>query len=160
MSDKSQGTLTDVCSMWRKHISSPWSWKSRVLEIDLLIYRHFSSLILCDSKWWRINRIKGKFHLFKLFFPPCESEVSQLCPVEPMDCSPPGSSVYGIFQARVLEWVAISFSRGSSQPRDRTRVSRTAGRRFTVWAISIIYSEAPSHLLTVTFLQNKNKQTN
>ena len=49
-------------------------------------------------------------------------------------CSPPGSSVHGIFQARVLEWVAISFSRGSSQPRDRTQVSHTAGRHFTVWA--------------------------
>ena len=36
----------------------------------------------------------------------------------PMDCNPPGASVYGIFQARILEWVAISFSRGSSQPRD------------------------------------------
>ena len=43
-------------------------------------------------------------------------------------------SVHGIFQARVLEWVAISFSRGSSQPRDQTRVSCTAGRRFTIWA--------------------------
>ena len=41
----------------------------------------------------------------------------------PMDCSPSGSSVHGIFQARVLEWVAISFSRGSSQPRDWTWVS-------------------------------------
>ena len=47
-----------------------------------------------------------------------------------MDCSLPGSSVHGIFQARVLEWVAISFSRGSSQPRDRTRVSCIAGRCF------------------------------
>ena len=51
-----------------------------------------------------------------------------------MGCSLPGSSVHGIFQARVLEWIAISFSRGSSQPRDRTRVSCTAGRRFTIWA--------------------------
>ena len=51
-----------------------------------------------------------------------------------MDCSPPGSSVHGIFQARVLEWVAISFSRGSSQPRDWTQVCHIAGRRFTVWA--------------------------
>ena len=48
-------------------------------------------------------------------------------------CSLPGSSTHGIFQARVLEWGAISFSRGSSPPRDRTRVSRIAGRRFTVW---------------------------
>ena len=51
-----------------------------------------------------------------------------------MDCSPPGSSVHEIFQARILEWVAISFSRGSSQPRDRTQVSCTAGRFFTDWA--------------------------
>jgi len=48
-----------------------------------------------------------------------ESEVAQLCPTlcHPMDCSLLGSSVHGIFQAKVLEWVAISFSRGSSQPR-------------------------------------------
>ena len=45
-----------------------------------------------------------------------------------MDHSPPGSSVHEIFQARILEWVAISFSRGSSQPRDQTLVSCTAGR--------------------------------
>ena len=46
----------------------------------------------------------------------------------------PGSSVYGILQARILEWVAISFSRGSSQPRDRTQVSHIAGRCFILWA--------------------------
>jgi len=46
----------------------------------------------------------------------------------PMDCSPPGSSVNGILQARILEWVATSFSRGSSQPRNRTQVSCIAGR--------------------------------
>ena len=64
------------------------------------------------------------------------SEVAQSCPTlcDPVDCSPPGSSVHGILQARVLEWVAISFSRGSSRPRDRTQVSRTAGRRFNLWA--------------------------
>ena len=63
-----------------------------------------------------------------------ESEVAQswstLC--YPMDYSPPGSSVHGIFQARILEWVAISFSRGSSQPRDRTQVCHTAGRCFNL----------------------------
>ena len=63
-----------------------------------------------------------------------ESEVAQLCLTlcDPMDCSLPGSSVYGVFQARTLECVAISFSRSSSQPRDRTQVSRIIGRRFTV----------------------------
>ena len=48
-----------------------------------------------------------------------------------MDCSPPGSSVHGILQARILEWVAISFSRGSSRPRDQTQVSYIAGGLFT-----------------------------
>ena len=49
-----------------------------------------------------------------------------------MDYSPPGSSGHGILQARILEWVAIPFSRGSSQPRDQTSVSHIAGRFFTV----------------------------
>ena len=58
--------------------------------------------------------------------------VAQLCPTlcDPIDYSPPGS-VYGIPQAWILEWVAISFSRESSRPRDQTRVSWTAGRFFT-----------------------------
>ena len=62
--------------------------------------------------------------------------VAQPCPTlfDPIDCSPPGSSVHGILQARILEWVAIPFSRGSSWPRDRTWVSRIAGRFFTIWA--------------------------
>ena len=73
-----------------------------------------------------------------------ECEVAQLCPTlrDPMDCGLPGSSIHGILQARVLEWVAISFSRGSSQPRDWTRVSRIVGRHFTIWAIR----EASTHL--------------
>ena len=50
---------------------------------------------------------------------------------DPMDYSPPGSSVHEIFQARILEWATISFSRRSSQPRDQTRVSCTASRFFT-----------------------------
>ena len=53
---------------------------------------------------------------------------------DPMNCSLPVSSVLGISQARVLEWVAFPFSRGSSQPRDRTQVSYIAGRFFTSWA--------------------------
>ena len=52
----------------------------------------------------------------------------------PMDSSPPGSSVHGILQARILEWVAFSFSRGSSQHRDQTQFCRTADRLFTNWA--------------------------
>ena len=55
----------------------------------------------------------------------------RLC--DSVDCSLSGSSVHGIFQARVLEWIAISFSRGSPQPRNQTLVFLIAGRRFTVW---------------------------
>ena len=55
---------------------------------------------------------------------------------EPMDCCPPGSSVHGILQARILAWVAIFFSRGSFPPRDSTWVCHITGRFFTVWATS------------------------
>ena len=63
-----------------------------------------------------------------------ESEVAQSCPTlcDPVDCSLPGFSVHGILQARILEWFTISFSRGSSRPRDRTRVSRVGGRCFNL----------------------------
>ena len=73
-----------------------------------------------------LSKLKG--------FSPCwrwasffEVNYSSLC--DPMDCSWPGSSVHAIFQARILEWIAISFSRGSSQPKGQTLV-------FTVWATS------------------------
>ena len=61
--------------------------------------------------------------------------VTQLCPTfcNLMDGSRPGSSVHGILQARTLEWVAIPFSKGSSWPRDGTRVSCIAGRFFIIW---------------------------
>ena len=64
------------------------------------------------------------------------SEVALLCPTlcDLTDCSLPGFSIHGIFQARVLEWVAISFSRRSSQPRDQTWISSIAGTRFALWA--------------------------
>ena len=67
-----------------------------------------------------------------------KSEVKSLSRVPlfltPMDCSAPGSCIHGIFQARVLEWVAISYSRISSWPRYQIRVSHIAGRCFTIWA--------------------------
>ena len=56
-----------------------------------------------------------------------------------MDCSLPGSSVYRILQARILVWVAVPFSRGSSQHRDQTQVSCIAGRFFTIWATSEVW---------------------
>ena len=64
------------------------------------------------------------------------SEVAQLCLTlcNPVDCSLPGSSLHGILQARILEWVTTSSSWGSSWPRDQTLVSHIAGRRFNLWA--------------------------
>ena len=86
-----------------------------------------------------------------------ESLVAQSCPTlcDPVDYSLPGSSVHGIFQARVLEWVVISFSRGSSGPRDQTQVSHIVGRRFTVWAMTNLDSILKSRdivLPTKTYL--------
>ena len=71
------------------------------------------------------------------------SVMSDLTPwTDPMDCSPTGSSLHGIFQARILEWVAIPYSKGSSQPRDWIQFSCIAGGFFTIWATR----EAPNQL--------------
>ena len=80
-----------------------------------------------------------------------EHEVAQSCPTlcDPIDCSPPGSFLHGILQARILEWVAISFSRESSRPRDRTQVFCIVDRRFTVWATRELYSRS---LLVIYFI--------
>ena len=66
--------------------------------------------------------------------------VAKSCPTFaiPMDWSLSGSSVHGILQVRILEWVAISFSRGSSWPRNRTQVSCIVGRFFTDWAMKVV----------------------
>ena len=101
--------------------------KPRLMEVKASIY------IL-----WTAREIPKTNLLFWGFTMLRESEsVSHsVCPTlcDPIHCSPPGSSVYGILQARILEWVAIPFSWGSSQPRDRTWVSLNVGRFFTIWA--------------------------
>ena len=85
------------------------------------------------------------------------SVVTQSCPTlcDPMDCSPPGSSVHGILQARILEWVAISSFRGCSRPRDRTWAFRITGRCFTLWATK----EAPYIFLNMDRKKNGHKAT-
>ena len=69
-----------------------------------------------------------------------------------MDCSPPGSSVHGILQARILEWVAISFSRGSSPPRDQTQVSRSISNSRSLLKLTSIESVMPSSHLILYYL--------
>ena len=90
----------------------------RLLFVRMMIFYYPVSFA-----FWEVTRWKWKWS---------RSVCPTLC--DPVDCSPPGSSVHGIFQARVLEWIAISFSRGSSWPRDWTQVSCIVDRRFTVWA--------------------------
>ena len=70
--------------------------------------------------------------------PQDEVKVAQSCLTL---CDPMDSSVHGILEARILEWVAFPFSRGSSQPRDQTQISHTAGRFFTSWATREAHSE-------------------
>ena len=98
-------------------------------------------LIREEYQVWSTTEPMVLSHLFLSSIPQPDimkwSELAQSCPTlcDPVDCSPPGSSFHGILKARILEWIAISFSRGSSQPRDRTRVSRMTGRCFILWAI-------------------------
>ena len=75
-----------------------------------------------------------------------ESEVAQSCSTlcDPVDCSLPDFSVHGILQARILEWVSIPFSRGSSRPRNWTWVSRIGGRRFNLWATREAHKQSPN----------------
>ena len=82
----------------------------------------------------------------------CAQSCLILC--DPVDCSPPGSSVYGIFQARILEWVTISYSRGSSWPRDWIHVSCVsciAYRFFTAEPLGKLFTSY-LHIICVCFL--------
>ena len=111
--------------------------------------RHLSARFCCKARGYQVKlktskaqvtlkqalRCGSRFTKFLNKMPELNWSRSVLSDsLRPVDYSPPGSSVHGILQARILEWVAISFSRGSSQPRDRTKVSRSVGRHFNLWA--------------------------
>ena len=84
-------------------------------------------------------------YIFACISPPLLLLIIESCPTlwDPMDCSLPSSSVHGVLQARILEWVATSFSRGFSQPKYWTQVSCIAGRFFTVWVTREVTSGSP-----------------
>ena len=98
----------------------------------------------------RNNRLR---HWMKCSIYKWVSEVAQSCPTlcDPMDCSLPGSSVHGIFQAIVLEWITISFSRVSSQPRDWTQVSHIVDRCFPIWATREVSHHQTLYLFCVWY---------
>ena len=84
---------------------------------------------------WRTVHVLQVINILGIFSKETVSVLSLLVvsnSFDTMDCSPSGSSVHGIFQARILEWVAIPFSWGSSQLRDQTWISHIAGRFFTI----------------------------
>ena len=134
--------------MWESLVyRTIWKWVGLPLYVwiplpstSLEIFNQGFHIIWMKSRGMCVKGIHGKdlvFHLETsektLLLQGCELEittvvkvcsVAQLCPFyDPMDCSPPCSSVHGIFQARILEWVDIYSSRGSSQTRDWTHVS-------------------------------------
>ena len=125
--------------------SIPWSWRSPGGENGYPFqYPHLGNPM--DREAWhyssRVHRVRHDwttftFHLSWLVCARmyvCSVTQSCLMLCNPVDCSPPGASVHGTSQARILGWVAIPFSRGSSWPRDRTQVPCIAGRFFTIWA--------------------------
>ena len=124
---------------WPCCFCSFWTSSSQIRVIAFILpsktpHLNPRGLLLLSLKWNSVKPPSRGFGRSVL--------VTQLCLTlcDPMEHSSLGSSVYGILQARILEWVAIPFSRKSSWPRDWTQVSRIVGRRFTVWATK-------SHLL-------------
>ena len=143
---------TGTCPVW---VASPLTWIMR--RYERWWPRLFNTLYRWLNFWMFQGWRKMYFYNLALILPSHESSSSsaallslekvkvldtQSCPTlcDPMDCSPPGSSTHGFLHARILEWVAIPFSRGSSWPRDRTWVSCTAGRFFTIWATREVLS--------------------
>ena len=136
----SQGKNTEVVChsllQWNSllrpvHLGWPHTGWLSFIELDRAVAHVIDeNFKYCKSTKWYLWYTWNSVYQFS------DSEVTQLCPTlcDPMDCSPPGSSIHGILQSTILEWVVISFSRGSSWPRDWTQVSRSAGRRFNLWA--------------------------
>ena len=119
------------CVTWGRLLNSSvpkshhLAWEMRIMK--LLASENYNGIKQTDimkRKWLAHLHIVSLQYMMKV-----KALVAQSCPTlcDPVDCSPPGSSVHGILQARILEWVAVPFSRGSSQPRDRIQVSCIAG---------------------------------
>ena len=121
-----------LCHMFLKKLNN---------KIEFCIYRNIcsycrSSVVLVAVNLYSVNVFRLTYFLYIPSMQDSESEVAQSCLIlcNPMDCSLRASSVHGTFQARILEWASISFSKRSSWPRDQTQVSRIVGRHFTFWA--------------------------
>ena len=133
-----------------------WKLSHQNLNYSSVPMGHLSSFVVGWKRWCLFHTVltDSEMLLFNRW-----SEVTQSCPTlcDPMDCSLPRSSVHGIFQARILEWGAISFSRRSSPPRDPTQVSHTVDTHFTIWAtreVNVTYVESKTWY-TQIYIQNR-----
>ena len=133
--------LPAMLETWVQSLGGKIPWRRKWQPIQYSCLENYME----RGVWWaivqgvsesdRTERLTLSFHIKKndqLFTFRLIHSIMSDC--DPMGCSLPGSSVHIILQARILEWVAIPFSRGSSWPRDGTQVSRIAGRFFTIWA--------------------------
>ena len=118
-------------SLWIYHFYITFL-TSCLLQKAIITYYSQHIIKLC----YEFLKIKELYIEISLRQHPAPVLVAQSCPTlcNSIDCRPPGSSVHGILQERILEWVAIPFSRGSSWLRNRTRVSCITGRVFILWA--------------------------
>ena len=133
-----------VClfSFWIRSSSPPHFWHKSYLKARFPIFTFPPSPeVTCFLKLTCIIPMRGFISLVYVavciyIFSIIGGLAAKSCPTlcNPMDCGPPGFSVHGISQARILKWVAISFFTGSSPPRDWTWVSCFTGRFFTNWA--------------------------
>ena len=144
----------NFCNSWGHVVASNFSLICIFLRNDnsehtKYVYRSFTILFWCAHS--SLSLLKKYLFICTSSLNVCmfwvHSEVVQSCPTlcDPVDCSPPGSSIHGILQARILEWVASFFSRGSSWPRDQTQVSCIAGDALT--------SEPPAKYMEVLNLR-------
>ena len=133
-----------ILVFWKVSFKSTFWFSSFTLIKRLFSSPSVFAISMASSAYLRLL-----MYLLAILIPACYSSslafqmmysaclvVLQSCPTlcGPMDCSLPGSSVHVILQARILEWVTIPFSRGSSQPKNQKWVSHIAGRFFTLWA--------------------------
>ena len=133
---------------WLENPMDRGAW--RVTVHGIAVGHDWSDLACMHYKYnHRLKPVLEAFH-----HPGGGGLVTKSCPTlcGPVDCSPPGSSVHGILQARILEWAAISFFRGTSPPRDRTQVSCTAGRFLTNWATREPYHPGDATIFSQSLL--------
>ena len=121
--------------LWHMHFKRKFKSRNAWSSSREISYQMADSVWLGLRLWSHSQYCLGR-KTDQLYLCKVKMLVTQSCPTpcDLVDCSPPGSSVHGILQAGILEWVAIPFSRISSRPRDWTQVSWITSRFFTVWA--------------------------